>query len=366
MTIREDIVTSAYQINDEAMVSQNIKTNQPAVLQDPSVAGSSIENRVAFLRTKNLTQDEIDAALARVGAQHPATVSLTPMPVSQQQQQQYYHPYPPQYTAWQPPPPPPKRDWRDWFIMATVVGGVSYGAYALTKRYVYPMIAPPTPEKLEQDKKSIEEQFDKAFGLVEQLAKDTEALKQAEQQRTEKLDSALADLESVVREMRSANTRRETEAQRIKDDVQILKDSIPKAMEAQREATDNRLKEVNSELTSLKTLLTQRMNAGSSSGSANSLRNGGNDTAASSAVNRPGAPSSDAHGGDSEPSSTADTPKPATQRPVRSSPFSGKPGVKASIPAWQMAMANKDSVAPSAPSSGPATEGSSQQEATSS
>lgn len=228
------------------------------------------------------------------------------------------------------------------------------------------MIAPPTPEKLEQDKKSIEEQFDKAFGLVDQLAKDTEALKQAEQQRTEKLDTALADLESVVRELRSANTRRETEAQRIKDDVQILKDSIPKAMEAQREATDTRLKEVNSELTSLKTLLIQRMNTGSTSGSANSLRNGGNVTTASSAVSRPGASSNDAHGGDSEPPSTFDTPKPATPSHIRSSPFSGKPGAKASIPAWQMAMVNKDSAASSASSSGPTTEGSSQQETTSS
>ena len=28
---------------------------------------------------------------------------------------------------------PPKRDWRDWFIMATVMGGVGYGLYTVTK-----------------------------------------------------------------------------------------------------------------------------------------------------------------------------------------------------------------------------------------
>lgn len=28
---------------------------------------------------------------------------------------------------------PPKRDWRDWFIMATVMGGVGYGLYFVTK-----------------------------------------------------------------------------------------------------------------------------------------------------------------------------------------------------------------------------------------
>ena len=28
---------------------------------------------------------------------------------------------------------PPRRDWRDWFIMATVTGGVSYGLYTVAK-----------------------------------------------------------------------------------------------------------------------------------------------------------------------------------------------------------------------------------------
>lgn len=54
-------------------------------------------------------------------------------PYQNSPQQYYGQPYAPQHAAWQPPPPPPKRDWRDWFIMATVVGGVSYGVYELTK-----------------------------------------------------------------------------------------------------------------------------------------------------------------------------------------------------------------------------------------
>ncbi|OLN85118.1 Peroxisomal membrane protein PER10 [Colletotrichum chlorophyti] len=344
MTIREDIVASATQF-----------------LQDPSVASSSIENRVAFLRTKNLTQEEIDAALARVGAQPVSATGPITMPAGQQQhhqQQQYYQPYPPQYTAWQPPPPPPKRDWRDWFIMATVASGVGYGAYTLAKRYVYPMIAPPTPERLEQDKKSIEEQFDKAFGLVEQLAKDTEALKAAEEKRTEKLDTALADLESIMQDLRSANTRRELETQRIKDDVKILKDSIPKAMNTQKDLTDSRLKEVNSELTSLKTLITQRMNAGSPS---TAPKVGGNASPATPGPNRSATPASDNKTSNPEPAAASEAPKtsgtPAINRP---SLFSGA-GAKASIPAWQMAMANKDSAA----SNGTGTEGNAQQEATS-
>jgi hypothetical protein len=31
----------------------------------------------------------------------------------------------------------PKRDWRDWFIMATVMGGVSFGLYVTAKVHVF-------------------------------------------------------------------------------------------------------------------------------------------------------------------------------------------------------------------------------------
>ncbi|GKT44133.1 peroxisomal membrane protein PER10 [Colletotrichum spaethianum] len=349
MAIREDIVASAQQ------------TDELVVLQDPSVASSSIENRVAFLRTKNLTQEEIDAALSRVGAQPASAATPGSMAVAQQQQQQpYYQPYPPQYAAWQPPPPPLRG-----------IGGIGSSwrlLLAVSATAHTPICVPPDcttdPERLEQDKKSIEEQFDKAFGLVEQLAKDTEELKAAEQQRTEKLDTALTDLESIMQELRSANTRREIETQRVKDDVQILKDSIPKAMNTQKDLTDSRLKEVNSELTSLKTLMTQRMNAASSA-STNGLRTGGNPTPASPGLNRSAATGSDNQAGNTEPAANSDTSK-TTGTPTynRPSPSSGATGAKASIPAWQMAMANKDkdSVASSTTPKATGADNSSQQQ----
>ncbi|KAM0331715.1 hypothetical protein ACHAQA_003394 [Verticillium albo-atrum] len=355
MAIREELVASAAQF-----------------LLDPSVANSSVENRVSFLRTKNLTQEEIDVALSRVGAQAPATASPpTNMnnPYQSNQQPYYGQSYPPQHAAWQPPPPPPKRDWRDWFIMATVVGGVSYGVYELTKRYVYPLIAPPTPERLEQDKKTIEEQFDGAFALVEQLAKDTEALKAAEQERTERLDAALSDFEGVVNELKSANKRRDEEAQRIRDDVYNLKDAIPKAMETQKDLTDQRLREINAELTSLKTLISQRMTATPASPSPASgyLR----PSATSAAPPSPGINRS-ASVADEKPSTEPTTP--SSNEPAKTNNFSsagkslalGGSGAKASIPAWQMAMANKGASSPAAAASSGDAAGSSQAEAGSS
>ncbi|OAA67362.1 peroxisomal membrane anchor protein [Niveomyces insectorum RCEF 264] len=294
MAIREDLVASAANF-----------------LQDPSVSASTPESRVAFLKSKNLTPEEISAALARAGfdggngtagpgayavaAQHPQGAQ-----VASQQPPPYGHnsPYgpPPNFPpyGWQPspPPPPPRRDWRDWFIMATVVGGVGYGLFSMTKRYIYPLVAPPTPDRLAQDKEAIDAQFARAFALVEQLAQDTEALKTAEQARTERLDQALANLEAVLTDLQTASKRREDDAARLRDDVRGLKDALPRALDTQREVTDGRLREVNTELKGLKTLLGQRLAASSSSsgggsGGGNAVTNGGSVSGSPAATSTP-------------------------------------------------------------------------------
>ncbi|TVY20085.1 Peroxisomal membrane protein PER10 [Lachnellula arida] len=325
MAIREDLVSSAV-----------------TFLQDPSVAGSPIENRVAFLQSKNLTQEEVDAALARAGGES------APAPAN-------FSNYAPQQQVQPPPPEVPQRDWRDWFIMATVMGGVGYGLYFVAKRYVYPIIAPPTEPQLQQDKQAIDEQFEKAFGLLDQLSKDTEELKTSEKTRTERLDVALTEVETVIGELKSASRRREDESRRMGDEVRGLKDLIPKAMEAQKETTDTRLKDLNTELKSLKTLMGQRMNP-PGSGSATSGSNYGRASGAPTSnptTTTTASPSSSANGGSTGESVT---PKPASvsngtgTESVASlqgrsgTPFNtGAPAGRAAIPSWQLAAGNKSS-----------------------
>jgi len=87
-------------------------SNEGAVLQDPNVAAAPLDKRIAFLQSKNLTQEEIDAALSRAdgmgGNPGPAAQNYGYPPQQQQQQMmrppQYgYGQYPNNY--WQPPPP---------------------------------------------------------------------------------------------------------------------------------------------------------------------------------------------------------------------------------------------------------------------
>ncbi|KAF2445045.1 hypothetical protein P171DRAFT_287879 [Karstenula rhodostoma CBS 690.94] len=356
MVVREDLVESAV-----------------SFLQDPSVASAPLEKRIAFLQSKNLTQEEVDASLARA-AEGPSHAS-SPAPQSSTSSNHAYRPpqsapaygsYPPP-GYWQPPPPPepPKRDWRDYFIMATVMGGISYGLYFTAKRYIVPLIAPPTPPQLEQDKASIDESFKRAFDLLDQLNTDTSALKASEEARTTRLDNALGEMESVLASLKESSKRQGDDNRRIEDDVRGLRDLIPKALDAQKDATDTRLKELSNELKSLKTLVGNRMGAGAARppattpasyygsgqplGSASTANNvSGAATPTPAPVSAPATPAPEqptAFAGASESQGTGAgaAPTPASEKPAAASlPYGRMANGRAAIPAWQMAAAKKN------------------------
>ncbi|RAL15563.1 uncharacterized protein BO97DRAFT_468462 [Aspergillus homomorphus CBS 101889] len=350
------------------MVREELISSAITFLQDPSVASSPIEKRVAFLQSKNLTKEEIDVALSRVGEDTAAAAAATSSSSYQPSSQQaVYRPPPPQspapgygyppYGQWQPPPEPPKRDWRDWFIMATVMGGVGYGLYTITKRYITPLIAPPTPPQLEQDKQDIDEQFSRAFTLIDQLSTDTAALKSAEEERSERLDAALNEVENLVSDMRNASRRRDDETRRISDEVKSLKDAIPKAMENAREGNENRLKELSTELKSLKVLLGNRLGGGGSGANTPMAGRtvGGIPLPATSRPAEESAPASNATSGvtagSTEQTSQSAQPSPSASTASLSTNPLSQLGRSASIPAWQMAAANRSKTASPASSS---------------
>ncbi|KAI7588168.1 hypothetical protein KC343_g18964 [Hortaea werneckii] len=152
--------------------------------------------------------------------------------------------------------------------MATVVSGFGYACYWTAQRYILPLISPPTPPQLEQDKHAVDESFERAFALLDQLASDTTELKESEKARTEKLDSALGEVEAVVGRMREANETREAEGRRLAREVESLRDGIPRAIEKERERDEERLRELVAEVRSLKTLVGNRMGGGGSVGGA--------------------------------------------------------------------------------------------------
>lgn len=297
-----------------------------------------MEKRVAFLQSKNLTHEEITEALRRVGeGPPPPSTALTtsrPPPYSAAPQS-YYAPQQQQLRG----PDVPGRDWRDWFIMATVTGGVGYGLYFLTKRYVYPLIAPPTPPQLESDKASIDRKFDEAFTLLETLKTDTAALKTAEEERKAHVDAALTEVETVVQSLKDAGKRREDESKRVGDEVRSLRDLIPKALEGQKDQQKKALEDLQTELQSLKSLVINRTAAQRPSYVPNGM--------AGTPPLDPGAGSAPAQQGVGAGGNALGglQRKDVTQSPL---PFGVgvQGGAKPGIPAWQMAQARANSTPP--------------------
>ncbi|RMZ76648.1 hypothetical protein DV738_g4866, partial [Chaetothyriales sp. CBS 135597] len=290
MAPREDLVASAV-----------------TFLRDPSVASSPLDKRIEFLKSKNLTQEEIDASLARaaedpsLGASVQAAYALTPPgrgPPTGLYANYPYNPY----------------------------GHAGYGLWLLADRYIKPLVAPPTPPQLEQDKAAIDEQFNKAFALLDTLAADTTALKEAEEQRTKRLDAAIADIESIASELRTATQRRQDEARRMESEINTMKDSLPRSIDNVRDASERQLKELSTELSSLKLLMSNRLASSPSPMAAIPKTQPANISAASSL---PGV-----NGTVNAPSVAS--PAVVAPRSIASTPFGGG-GAKASIPAWQMA-----------------------------
>ena len=225
--------------------------------------------------------------------------------------------------------------------MATVTSTATYGLYLLTKRYIAPLISPPTPPQIEQDKAAIDAEFNRAFALLDTLSADTAALKSAEEERTRRLDKTLEEVEAVVGNLKSASKRREDDNRRISDEVRGLKDDIPRAMEAAKGESDKRLKELGSELKSLKLLLGNRLGTPSqsqSNGQTPSSIPGPEKPNNDSPSNIPlsgVAPSSLAHSALTTAAQPASLSASVSRRDGPLSGFGSGSG-KAAIPAWQM------------------------------
>ncbi len=124
------------------------------------------------------------------------------------------------------------------------------------------MISPPTPSQLASDKAAIDESFSRAFALIDQLAADTAYLKSAETDRTEKLDATLRDVDTVISDLKAANSRREAESRMLANQVHGLKDLVPKALDGWKAAEDKKLEDLGAELRSLKLLVANRLGSG--------------------------------------------------------------------------------------------------------
>lgn len=160
-------------------------------------------------------------------------------------------------------------------------------------------------------------------------------------------------MERAVDEMKIAARRRDEDSKRMNDEVRGLHALVPKAMKAQEEATDGRLRELNQELKSLKTLISNRMSgqgvAQTSVPRSSAPNAGANMFGSQGTANTNGSTEEKVAEAPPKPTVEPVAPAPATasapqQQPDRASAGSpaGRFGQRGGIPAWQMAAAKKE------------------------
>ena len=173
------------------------------------------------------------------------------------------------------------------------------------------------------------------------MTNDTAAIKESETERTEKLDTTLKDVGSVIEDLKAANTRREAESRIIAHQVTDLKNMVPKALEGWKASGDVKLEELGQEVQSLKKLLENRVGrAGGASTptstghSNNKEKSKGTDMMSYLTNSGASTPYGESAGAPSPPAPGVTVPKRESNPPRVSEKIDRR-----AIPAWQMAAA---------------------------
>ncbi|SCW01925.1 LAFE_0E10286g1_1 [Lachancea fermentati] len=229
---------------------QELYQSAISFLKDTTVADAPLSKKVEFLQSKGLTKEEIDLAIresqASTTVSNQALSTARDLPASSESVRQEYN-----YEA--VPPPLPRRDWKDYFIMATASAGLCYGVYQLAKRYVLPNLLPEPQAKLEQDKQEIFQQFDKMEKLLTTIEQEQEEFKKKEEEKLVQVDATVIDLQTALDATTRTRERIENEFRMLKLEMTNLQNSIDSFM-----SDNNNLKEfekLKEEINSLKNLI---------------------------------------------------------------------------------------------------------------
>ncbi|KZO95041.1 hypothetical protein CALVIDRAFT_565146 [Calocera viscosa TUFC12733] len=242
-------------------VRQDLVQNAITFLLDPTVQSATLAQRVAFLETKGMTPGEISAALEAAGRPSSAapggsgrvTYNPSPGPGFGGQQMR-------QLVA----PPVPGRDWRDYFIMAIISGGLTFAFVSLFRRYLLPHLQPPSGPAFQQTSDALTQQFD---ALAEQLAKLEEAQgkeKEEREREREVVESAVKDVRGMVDSVKEGEERAREEWAEVRREVESVKELVPKMLDKLTSTQARTLSDLQGELKSLKLLLLNRSTSFSS------------------------------------------------------------------------------------------------------
>lgn len=224
-------------------------------LSDPSVRDAPLTKKIEFLQSKGLTRQEVELALKESQQEKQEVFQKTSNSSNNAATgTREFDRGSVMYEA--VPPPLPRRDWKDYFVMATATAGLFYGVYEVTKRYVIPNLLPESKSKLEQDKKEIQDQFEKVDKLLETLSNEQSDLKNQKEQKLAELDKTMVDLQTCLEQTSYTRDKIEDEFKMMKLEMANLQSKLDTFVMSKK--GDQQLENISSELESLKNLIRTR------------------------------------------------------------------------------------------------------------
>lgn len=216
-----------------------------AFLGDPGIRDAPLSKKIEFLKSKGLSDDEVEVALQEA-AKNPVVdeAGKSGNTVGTARREYMYEAVPPAL---------PRRDWKDYFIMATATAGLLYGAYEVTRRYVVPNLLPESSSKLERDKEEIKQEFEKVDKVLLAIQGEQTEFKEKEQEKLAELDEVISELKTALNDTTHTKEKMEDDFRLLKLEITSLQNSIDKFM------TDNssvkEMETLTREVQSLKNLI---------------------------------------------------------------------------------------------------------------
>ncbi|GAA6008315.1 hypothetical protein JCM11491_004433 [Sporobolomyces phaffii] len=208
-------------------------------LRDPSTSSSPLAQRIAFLESKGLNQQEIEQALAAAHAHGGPLVPNQQLPYGARAREF-------------------ERDWRDWFIMSVLGGGVGWLAVKLAQKFLLPSLQPPSESDLEASQKALEAKYDEAADLLRTLQASTDAVAQSLDEQKVAVERELDHVARAVDDLHRADQKRDEWAQGVQRQVDDMAKTLPTLLDKHSATQAAALSDLQTELKSLKSLVIAR------------------------------------------------------------------------------------------------------------
>ncbi|EIW69314.1 hypothetical protein TREMEDRAFT_30508 [Tremella mesenterica DSM 1558] len=222
--------------------------NAVLFLSDPKVIPSSHESKVEFLRSKGLTDLEIEQSFGRASNSPPP-----PPPPAPPRTFGSYEPY-----GFDMRPVQPRRDWRDMFIMAVISGGVVYGLTALARKYLLPHLQPPSSTSFQTTSSSLSDQYSSVQSALEELSTRTSDLQISLDEDRSRVNSVIGQAEDAVKAVQEGEKRWRDDLREMRGEVDGIRELVPKMIEKHSVTQSAALADLQSELRSLRSLLSSK------------------------------------------------------------------------------------------------------------